>query len=158
MSEFDITIQHIEGKENYIADTLSRAGTYKGSASPSSSDLSSSPNHTHTLPLPVVVNHIFISHPHLLPPPTNINHSNSMPPRRTMSGMTGKRVYLPSSATRLYHRTQSPNSASSNSSTEVGDIFQQERYANESDSDYSDLKNNNMQRNRRHQELQQRTT
>jgi len=34
MSEFDITIEHIEGKENFIADTLSRAGTYKGSASP----------------------------------------------------------------------------------------------------------------------------
>jgi len=153
MSEFDITIEHIEGKENFIADILSRVGTYKGSASSSSSNLSSSPNHTHTLPPPVVVNHIFISHSHLLPPPTNINHPNSMPPRRTMSGMTGKPVYPPSSATRLYHRPQSPNSASSSSSTGLGDIFHQERYANELDSDYSDLKNNNMQRDRRHQEL-----
>jgi len=34
ISEFDITIEYIEGKENIIADTLSRAGTYKGSASP----------------------------------------------------------------------------------------------------------------------------
>jgi len=127
MSEFDISLKHIEGKENFIADTLSRAGTYKGSASSSSSDLSSSPNHTHTLPPPVVVNHIFISHPHLLPPPTNTNHPNSMPPRRTMTGMTGKPVYPPSSATRQYHRPQSPNSASSSSSTELGDIFQQER-------------------------------
>ena len=84
ISEFDITIENIEGKENFIADTLSRAGTYKGSASPASSDLSSLPNHTHTLPPPVVVHHIFISHPHLRPPPTNTNHSNSMPPRRTI--------------------------------------------------------------------------
>jgi len=81
MSEFDITIEYIEAKENFIADTLSRAGTYKGSASPSSSDLSSSPNHTPTLPPPVVVNHILISHPHLLPPPTNTNHPTSMPPK-----------------------------------------------------------------------------
>jgi len=154
MSEFDITIEHIEGKENFIADTLSRAGTYKGSTSPSSSDLSSSLNHTPTLPPPVVVNHIFISHPHLLPPTTNINYPTRMPPRRTMSGMTGKPVCPPSSATRPYHRPQSSNSASSSSSTRLGDIFQQERYTNESDSDYSDLKNNNMQRDRRHQELQ----
>jgi len=157
MSEFDITIEYIEGKENFIADTLSRAGTYKGFASSSSSDLSSSPNHTPTLLPPVVVNHIFISYPHLLPPPTNINHPNSMPPRRTMSGMTGNPVYPPSSATRPYHRPQSSNSASSSSTTRLGDIFQQERYANEPDSDYSDLKNNNIQRDRRHQELQQRT-
>jgi len=68
MSEFDITIEYIEGKENFIADTLSRAGIYKGFASSSSSDLSSSPNHPPTLPPPVVVNHIFISHPYLLPP------------------------------------------------------------------------------------------
>jgi len=154
MSEYDITIENIEGKENFIADTLSRAGKYKGTASPSSSDRSSSPNHTHTLPPPVVVNHIFISHPHLLPPPTKTNHPNSMPPRRTMSGMTGKQVYPPSSATRPYHRPQSPNSASSSSSTGLGDIFQQERYAIEPDSDYSDLKNNNIQRDSRHQELQ----
>jgi len=144
MSKFDITIEHIEGKENFIADTLSRAGTYQGSASSSSSDLSSSPNHTHTLPASVVVNHLFISHPHLLPPPTNTNHPNSMPPRRTMSGMAGKPVYPPSSATRPYHRPQCPNSASSSSSTRLGDILQQERYANEADSDYSNLKNNNM--------------
>jgi len=157
MSEFDITIEHIEEKKNIIADTLSRAGIYKGSASLSSSNLSSSPNHTHILPPPVVVNHICISHSHLLPPPTNINHSNSMPPRRTMSRMTGKPVHQPSSATRQYHRPQSPNSASSSSTTGLGDTFQQERYANESDSDYSDLKNNNIQRDRRHQELQQRT-
>jgi len=157
MSEFDITIEHIEGKENFIADTLSKAGTYKGSASPSSSDLSSSPNHTPTLPPPVVVNHIYISHPHLLPPTTNIIYPTSMPPKRTMSGMAGKPVYPPSSATRPYHSPQSPNSASSSSSTGLGDIFQQERYANEIDSDYSDLKNNNIQRDRRHQELQQRT-
>jgi len=154
MSEFDITIEHIEGKENFITDTLSRAGTYKGSASPSSSDLSFSPNHTHTLPLPVVVNHIFISHPHLLQLTTNTNYPTSMPPRRTMSGITGKPVYLPSSTTRPYHRPQSPNSTSSSSSTGLGDIFQQERYAIEPDSDYSDLKNNNIQRARRHQELQ----
>jgi len=69
--------------------------------------------------------------------------------------MTGKPVYPPSSATRPYHRPQSPNSESS--STGLGDIFQQERYANEPDSDYSDLKNNTIQRDRRHQELQQRT-
>jgi len=150
MSEFDITIQHIEGKENFIADTLSRAGTYQGSASSSSSDLSSSPNHTHTLPAPVVVNHLFILQPHLLLPPTNYNHPNSMPLRRTMSGMPKKPVYPPSSTTRPNYRPQSPNSASSSSSTRLGDIFQQERYANEPDSDYSDLKNNNMQRDRRH--------
>ena len=138
MSEFDITIEHIEGKENFIADTLSRAGTYKGSASPSSSDLSSSPNHTPTLPPPVVVNHILISHPHLLPPTTNTNYPTTMPPSRTMSGKTGKPVCLPSSATRPYHSPQSPNSASSSSSTGLGDILQQER-------------------DRRHQELQQRT-
>jgi len=77
--------------------------------------------------------------------------------RRTISGMAGKPVYPPSSATRPYHRPQSPNSTSSSSSTGLGDIFQQERYVNEPDSDYSNLKNNNMQRNRRHQELQQRT-
>jgi len=71
MSELDITIEYIEGKENIIADTVSRAGTYKGSATPSSSDLSSSPNYTPTLPPPVVVNHIFISQPYLLPPPSN---------------------------------------------------------------------------------------
>jgi len=146
MSEFDITIEHIEGKENFIADTLSRAGTYKGSAFPSSSDLLPSPNHTHTLPSPVVVNHIFISHPHLLPPTTKTNHPTSMPPRRPMSGMAGKRVHPPSSATRPYHRPQSTNSASSSSSTGLGDIFQQERYAIEPDSDYSDLKNNNIQK------------
>jgi len=158
ISEFDITIEHIEGKENFIADTLSRAGTYKGSASLSSSDLSSSPNHTSILPPPVVVNHILISHPYLLPPPTNTNYPTSMLLRRTMSGMAGKPVYPPSSATRPYHRPQSPNSTSSSSSTGLGDIFQQERYANEPDSDYSDLKHNNMPRDRRHQELQQSTT
>jgi len=157
MSEFDITIEHIEGKKNFIADTLGRAGTYKGSAFPSSSDLSSSPNHTPTLPPPVVVNQILILHPHLLPPSTNSNHPISMPPRRTISGMAGKPVYPPSSATMLYHRPQSPNPASSSSSTGLGDFFQQERYAIEPDLDYSDLKNNNMQRDRRHQELQQRT-
>jgi len=157
MSEFDITIEHIEGKENFIADTLSRAGTYKGSASLSSSDLSSLPNHTHTLPPPVVVNHIIISHQHLLPPITNTNYPTSMPPRRTMSGMTRKPVYPLSSATRPYHRPQSSNSASSSSSTGLGDIFQQERYANEPNSDYSDPKNNHVQRDRRYQELQQRT-
>jgi len=124
MSEFDITIEHIEGKENFIANTLSRVGTYKGHASPSSSDLSSSPNHTPTLPPLVVVNHILISHPHLLLPPTNTNYPTSMPPRRTMSGMAGKPVYPPGSATRPYHRPQSRNSASSSSSTELGDIFQ----------------------------------
>jgi len=150
MSEFDITIEYIEGKENFIAVTLSRAGTYKGSTSPSSSDLSFLPNHTSTLPPSVVVNYIFISHPHLLQPPNNINHPNSMPPRSTKGGMTGKPVYPPSSATRPYHRPQSPNSASSSSSTGLGDIFQQERYANELDLDYSDIKNNNMQRDRRH--------
>jgi len=123
MSEFDITIEHIEGKDNFIADTLSRAGTYKGSASPSSSVFSSSPNHTHTLSPPVVVNPIFISHLHLLPPNTNINHPNSMPPRRTMSGMAGKPVCPPSSATSPYPRPQYPNSASSSSSTGLGDIF-----------------------------------
>jgi len=123
MSEFDITTEHIEGKENFIADTLSRAGTYKGSASSSSSDLSSSPNHTPTLPPLVVVNHIFISHPHLLPPTTNTKYPTYMPPRRTMSGMAGKPVYPPSSATRPYHKPQSPNPASSNSSTGLGDIF-----------------------------------
>ena len=74
-----------------------------------------------------------------------------------MSGMAGTPVYPPSSATRPYHRPQSPYSASSSSSTGLGDIFQQERYENEPDSDYSDFKNNNMQRDRRHQELQQRT-
>jgi len=93
MSELGITIEYIERKENFIADTLNGAGVNKGSASPSSFDLCSSPNHTPTLPPPVVVNHIFISHPHLLPPPTNINHPNSMPSRRTISGMTGKPVY-----------------------------------------------------------------
>jgi len=154
MSEFDITIEHIEGKENFIAYTVSKVGTYKGSASPSSSDLSSSPNHTPTLPPQVVVNHILISHSHLLPPTTNTNYSTSMPTRRTMSGMAGKPVYPLSSATRPYKSPPSSNSASSGSSTWLGDILQQERYANEPDSDYSDLKNNNMQRDRRHQELQ----
>jgi len=86
-------IEHIEGKENFIADTLSKGGTYKGSASPSSSDLSISQNHTLTLSPPVVGNHIFISHLHLLPPPTNINYHNSMPPRRTMSRMPGNPVH-----------------------------------------------------------------
>jgi len=157
MNEFDITIEHIEGKKNFIANTLSRAGTYKVSASPSSSDLSSSPNHTPALPPPVVVNHIFFSHPHLLLPTTNTNYPTRLPPRKTMSGMTGKPVYPQSSATRSYHRPQSSNSASSSSSTRLGDIFQQERYTKEPDSDYSDIKNNNMQRDRRHQELQQRT-
>jgi len=52
--------------------------------------------------------------------------------------MTGKLVYPPTSATRPYHRPQSPHSANSSSSTGLGDIFQQDR-------------------NRRHQELQQRT-
>jgi len=150
MSEFDITIEHIEGKENFIADILSRAGTYKGSASPSSSDLSFSLNHTHILPPPVVVNHIFISHPHLLPPTTNTNYPTSMPLRRTISGMAGKPVCPPSSATRPYHRPQSSNSASSSSSTGLEDIFQQERYAQEPDPDYTDLKNNNIQRDRRY--------
>jgi len=123
MSEFDITIEYIEGKENFIANTLSRARTYKGSASPSSSDLSSTLNHTPILPPPVTVNHIFISHPHLQPPPTNTKYPTSMPPRRTMSGMAGKPVYPPSSETRPYHRPQTPNSASSSSSTGLGDIF-----------------------------------
>jgi len=123
MSKFDITIEYIEGKKNFIADILSRAGTYKGPASPSSSDLSFSPNHTPILPSPVVVNYIFISYLHLLPPPTNINHPNSMPPRRTMSKMTGKPVYPPSSATRPYHMPQFPNSASSSSTTKLEDIF-----------------------------------
>ena len=150
MCKFDITIEHIEGKENFIADTLSRVETYKGSASPSSSDLPASPNHTDTLPAPVVVNYIFISHPHLLLPPTNINHPHSMPHRRTMSGMAGKPAYPSASSTRPYHRPQSSNSASSSSSTGLGHIFQQERYAKEPDSDHSDLKNNNMQRERRH--------
>jgi len=67
--------------------------------------------------------------------------------------MAVKPVYPPTTATRPYHGPQSPNSAGSASSTGLGDIFQQERYANEPDSDYSDLKNNNMQRDRRHQEL-----
>jgi len=138
MSEFDITIEYIEGKKNFISDTLSRVGTYKGPASPSSSDLSASPNHTPTLPPPVVVNHILILHPYLLPPPINTNYPKSMPPRRTMSGMAGKLVYPPYSATRPYHRLQSTNSTSSSSSTWLGDIFQQER-------------------DRGHQELQQRT-
>jgi len=71
--------------------------------------------------------------------------------------MAGKLVYPPSSATRPYLRPQSPNSASSSISSGLGDIFQQERYANEPHSDYSDLKNNKMQRDRRHQDLQQRT-
>jgi len=157
MSEFDINIEYIEGKENFIADTLSRAGTYKGSTSFSSSNLPSAPNHTPALPPPVVVNYIVISHPHLLLPPTNTNYLTSMPPRRTRSGMPVKLVYLSSSATRPYHRLQCPNSAPSSSSTGVGDFFQQKRYANEWLSDYSDLKNNNIQRDRRHQKLQQRT-
>jgi len=80
MSEFDITIEHIEGKENFIADTLSRAGTYKGSASPSSFDLSSSPNHTPVLPPQVVVNHILISNSHLLQSTTSTNYPTNMPP------------------------------------------------------------------------------
>jgi len=134
MSGFDITIEYIEEKENVIADTLSTGGTYKDSASASSFDISS-PNHTPRLPPPVVVNYIFISHSHLLPPPTNTNHPNSMPPRGTISGMTGKRVYPPSSATRPYDRPQSSNTASSSNRTGLGDIFQQER-------------------DRRHQELQ----
>ena len=138
MSEFDMTIKYIEGKENFTPDTLSRAGTYKGSASPSSPDLSSSLNHTSILPSPVVVTHILISHQHLLPLQTNINYLNSIPPKRTMSGMAGKLVHPPSSATRPYHRPQSLNSTSSSSSTGLEDIFQHER-------------------NRRHQELQQRT-
>jgi len=62
-----------------------------------------------------------------------------MPPRRTMSRMAGKLVYPLSSATRPYHRLQSSNSASTSSSTGLGDILQQER-------------------DRRHLELQQRTT
>jgi len=124
MCKFDITIKYIKEKENYIADTLSRAGTYKGSASSSRSDLSFSPNHTPTLPPPVVVNYIFISHPYLIPPSTNINYPNSMSPRRTMSGMTRRLVCLPSSATRPYHRLKSSNSVSSSSSTGLGDIFQ----------------------------------
>ena len=124
MSEFDITIQHIEGKENFIVDTLSRAGTYKGSSFPSSSDFSFSLNHTPILPPSVVVNHIFISYPHLLPPSTNTNYPNSMPLSTIMSGMTGKPVYPPFSATRPYHRLQLPNTASSNSSTGLGYIFQ----------------------------------
>jgi len=138
MSEFDITIESIEGKENFIADTLSRAGTYKGSTSSSSSNLSPTPIHSPTLPSPVVVNHIFISRPYLLPPTTNTKYPTSMPTRRTMSGMNGKPVCPPSSTNRPYHRPQSPNSASSSSSTGLGDIFHQER-------------------DRRHQELQQRT-
>jgi len=85
MSEFDIHIEYIEGEENFIADTLSRAGTYKGSASHSSSDHSSLQNHTPTLPPPAVENHIFISYPRLLPPPPNINYSDNMSPRRTMN-------------------------------------------------------------------------
>jgi len=157
MSEFDITIEHIEGKENFIADTVSRAGTYRGSDPPSRSDLSYLPNHTPTLPPPVVGNHVFISHLHLLPLTTNTNYPSSMPPSRTMSGMTGKPVYLPSHVTRPYGRPQSPTSASSSSSTGLGNIFQQERYTNELDSDYRNLKNNYMQRDRRRQELQQRT-
>jgi len=124
MGEFDITIEYIEGKENFIPDTPSRAGTYKGHASPSSSNHSSAPTDTPTLPAAVVVNHILISHPHLLLPPTNTNYPTSMSPRRTMSGMGGKPVYPPSSATRPYHRPQSPKSASSSSSTGLGDIFQ----------------------------------
>jgi len=135
MSEFGMTLQYIEEKENFIADTPSRAGVYKGSASPSSSDLSSLPNHTPTLPPLVVVNHIFISHPYLLPPSTNTNYSNSMPTRRTIREMPVEPVYPPSSTTRHYYSPQSPYSASSSSSTGLGYIFQQERH-------------------RRHQELQ----
>jgi len=138
ISNFDINIEYIKGMENLIADILSRAETYKDPACPSGSGLSSSRNHTPTLPPPVVVNYIFISHLYLLPPPTNTKHPNSMPTRRTMSAMIRKLVYLRSSVTRPYHRPQSPTSASSTSNTGLGDIFQQER-------------------DRRHQELQQRT-
>jgi len=157
MSEFDITIEYMEGKKNFQADTLSRAVTYTGSAPPSCSNLSPSPNYTPTLPPPVVVNHILNSHPYQQLLPSNTNYPTNMPPRRTMGGMAGKLAYLSSSATRPYHRRQSPNCASSSSSTGLGDIFQQERYANEPDSDYSDLKNNNLERERRHQEHEQKT-
>jgi len=125
-SEFYITIKYLEGKRNFIVDIRRRVGTCKGSASACSSELSSSPNGSATLPPLEVVNHIFISHQHLLPLPTNTNHPNNIPSRRTMCGITRKPICPPSSPTRPYHRLQSTNSASRGRTTEVGEIFLQE--------------------------------
>ena len=79
ISEFDIIIEYIKGKEKLIADILSRTRTYKNSITLSSSNLSPSPNHSTTLFRPVAVNYVFISYPHPLPLLTKIGQTTSLP-------------------------------------------------------------------------------
>ena len=90
LSQLDMTIEHIDGKKNVIADALSR--TYKESPSPSSEQSLLSTDHSNSTPvLPTITTqHLTLN----LPTSTTLPCTTTMPsqttPRRRMSNMTGR--------------------------------------------------------------------
>src|SRR5438445_9263140 len=88
MSQFDITLEHIKGKDNAIADLLSRA--YKPQDSPPTQLSAPSPSDHSVLP-PVVTNHLHIRYPHIF---NNLpqTYQSKMPAQR-FSHITGKPQY-----------------------------------------------------------------
>src|SRR5437016_2714217 len=87
MSQFDITLEHIKGEDNAIADLLSRA--YKPQDPPPTQLPPHSPSDHSVLP-PVVTNHLHIRYPHIynnLPP----TYNSTMPAQR-FSHITGRTV------------------------------------------------------------------
>ena len=85
-----ITIEHMDGKKNVIADALSR--TYQESPSPSSEQSLLSTDHSYSTPvLPTIAPQHLSDN---LPTSTTLPLTTTMPsqttPRRTMSNMTGR--------------------------------------------------------------------
>ena len=90
LSQLDITIKHIDGKKNVIADPLTR--TYKESPSPSSEQSLLSTDHFYsTSELPTIATQYLTLN---LPTSTTVPFTTSMPsqpkPRGRMSNMTSR--------------------------------------------------------------------
>ena len=88
LSQLDITIDHIDGKKNVIADALSR--TYKESPCPASEESLLSTNHYNSTPvLPTTTTQHLTDNPSSTTLPTTAMPSQTTP-RRRMSNITGK--------------------------------------------------------------------
>ena len=164
MSQFDITLEHIKGKDNAIADLLSRA--YKPQDSPPTQLSAPSPSDHSVLP-PVVTNHLHIRYPHIynnLPP----TYNSKMPAQR-FSHITGRTVTprtaqwrrLPPLTTNLPPTPRRlPQAAITTTplsplTRELDEIFHRERYEEDWDSP-EDSETDNKQRQVRLDRIQQR--
>ena len=89
-SQLDITIEHIDGKQNVIADALSR--TYKESPSPSFEQSLLSTDHSNSTPVipTTTTQHLTVDPPTSTTLPTITTIPSQTTPRTRMSNMTGR--------------------------------------------------------------------